>query len=345
MLRTTTRSALLLFVIGLTFASTASAADTYGANAPGNLIVNSQVTEQASTLTTNLLSDRIGQAVNSGIVSSVAGLRQRGMSAGGSNRSNAIWLTAGANFLKNDNKDQGFNGVIQTIAGGLDRWVTDNLLFGLAGGHEQIDLDTLFNNGKLKSHGWAVAPYMAYRVSPSMTVDAILGHTWLRYDEVHAGSAGPSVTGEFDANRVFAAVDLNQKWKVQGWNIASSLGYLYVHENQDAFVESNNNQVTASTPHAAQVRATATIGHETATSWGSIMPYFYGRAGRYIDQSQAPLINAKGERANWDPWTAEGGLGLEAKIGDGAVVRLQGTKSWNGDIKNNGVNLTVRNPF
>jgi outer membrane autotransporter protein len=131
-----------------------------------------------------------------------------------------------------------YDGDQDSILFGIDRFLGERLLVGLAFGYEMTDTDTAYNGGENEADGYTVAPYVAYLINDIFSVDVTLGYTDLEYETDRIdNSSGGQITGEFDSSRWFTAANLNAIQTYGPWVFGGRIGFLYTDEEQDAYNE------------------------------------------------------------------------------------------------------------
>lgn len=160
---------------------------------------------------------------------------------------------------------------------GADRLFYDRLVLGVAGGYEDTDVFTFFNGGNTESDGFTVAPYMAYLINDTFSVDAAFGYSSLENDtdrlEIGTGS---TLTADFDSDRLFFSTNINANTTYNDWYLSGRVGYLYSHESQDGYTETGstggggNRTVGERDVHISQI----IVGGEAAYNFGKQEAYF-----------------------------------------------------------------------
>jgi hypothetical protein len=165
---------------------------------------------------------------------------------------------------------------------GVDRPLGDAWVVGLALNLEDTGTRTSFNAGSQDTEGWGVAPYAAWLLSDRLSADASVGMTTTRTRQERLGldpsGVAERITGSFDNQRWFGALNLTFEGGGPSWLWALRSGYLYVHETQDAHSEQGTGlagqllapqQLGARRVHLGQVYA----GGEVALRIERFSPY------------------------------------------------------------------------
>lgn len=142
-----------------------------------------------------------------------------------------MWVNAGYTVIdgSSSSSDGGiFNGVV-----GLDYKANEDWVLGALAGYEWTDFDFARTNGTLKGGGFTLAAYTGLRISRNLTVDALVGHTWLNYDNDVAGDSG-----NFDASRWMLAGNITGHFLYGEYTIEPNLHGQIAWETQDGYTTS-----------------------------------------------------------------------------------------------------------
>ncbi len=208
--------------------------------------------------------------------------RSSGLSAGGSLAGWGVWASYNRSQFDGDAPITGavltttsYNASQNSFTLGADRLFMDQLLIGLTVSYEDMSANTVFNGGVTENKGITVAPYLAYLINDTFSVDFMTGYAALNYDTTRLDFTNAStINGDFDAHRVFAATNLNALFTPEQWAIAARVGYLYSREEQDDYVETGGagNARTIGNRHLDLSQVT--IGADIAYSFAQLEPYF-----------------------------------------------------------------------
>jgi outer membrane autotransporter protein len=184
----------------------------------------------------------------------------------------ALWANASYTSLKNDNAFTAYDGPVISTMIGIDTRVIDPLTVGVAFGYEHIDLDTTFNQGHYSWDGYSVTPYAVFRFLNNYSIDVSGSYGRLNNDVDRLNNAAK---GSFDSDRWTAAANLNGGWNVGKWRLGATVGYLYMHQDDEAYNEVGlgNARVAGQTTEIGQGRAGVQVGYDL----GKIEPYLKGR--------------------------------------------------------------------
>lgn len=356
-------------VAGLSGAATA--AETYG-----NVVTAPLVTQEATKTTASLISGRVSAAVSGatggafsggvggGVGGGGGGLfapsnssslmpngkgyaggngDSKGKASGSAPRNFGVWLNGAGTWLENEQASAEFKGNIYNVMGGADYLIKDRFLVGLSAGYERADIKTKFNNGKLESDGFTVAPYFAFILNKNISFDVSVGHSWIDYDISRTSNA---VSGSTTGDRWFGTTNANYTTSINNWQLGATLGYLYTMEKQDAYKESTGGSVDEVGVHLGQARLGGKVGYLAPTSFGYLNPYGSARLEYDVVKDAPGVINAAGTKANDDDFGVTFGLGVAAGIGQSTTINVEATSTqFRDDLKNYGVSSTVRYRF
>ncbi len=176
------------------------------------------------------------------------------------------WVSGSYSFSEDDSV-AAFKSDRINLTGGLDATMNDNLILGLAFGLETTDSKTTSNNGQADTYGYTVAPYLAYLIDDTLSVDFAAGYSFLSHDQAR----GPqrSITSDTNSNRVFFAGNGNWGQTYGNWYVSARAGITWLSSELDAVVESDGSFVPGSVFRIGQV----SLGGEAAYSYGEWEPY------------------------------------------------------------------------
>jgi outer membrane autotransporter protein len=194
----------------------------------------------------------------------------------------AVWANLGYSSIENDNVATAFDGSVWAGLVGVDARF-GAITVGIAGGYESTDIDTNFDRvaGKLEWDGWSVGPYAVLRLGPNYSIDGSLMYSSLTMDT----RAGNGATGSFDATRWLGMANLNGNWSINNWRLGASVGYLGLHQDEDAYTASNGTAVAGNDFSIHQAR----IGGRVGYNMGKVETYFLARYEYDFDSPGRPV--------------------------------------------------------
>ena len=176
------------------------------------------------------------------------------------------WVSGSYSFSEDDSV-AAFKSDRINLTGGLDATLNDNLILGLALGLETTDSKTIANNGQADTYGFTIAPYLAYLINDTLSVDFAAGYSRLSHDQAR----GPqrSITSDTNSKRLFFAGNGNWGQTYGNWYVSARAGITWLSSELDAVTESDGSFVPGSVFRIGQV----SLGGEAAYSYGEWEPY------------------------------------------------------------------------
>jgi outer membrane autotransporter protein len=317
------------------------------ANKSGTTVTSAALVTTAAATTIGLVTSRVSQFRQNGGGSSVRGaLPSQSLFAAG----NGTGASAGENmdtrfgvwgniaYLRSEGDKTGANFESDLTSGmvGADYRLGSidvPTFVGISFGYETADITTSFNRGGIDTEGLTFAPYVSFGLTKVFSIDAVAGYTMMQYDTNRKDPlSNATVTGSFDADRYFGAVDLVGGWTANKWNLGARLGTSYVNEEQDAYRESNGNAVGIDHVETASANTGVRVGY----SFDRIEPYV-GATYSYDFANSGGLYDERN--------TVGGSLGLNVAVMPSVSVNVEGRASAKEDIQNYGGSATLRLAF
>jgi outer membrane autotransporter protein len=185
----------------------------------------------------------------------------------------ALWGNVGYTSLSNDNTLTSYDGQAITTMVGIDTRPWDPLTVGVAFGYERVELDTAFNQGTQNWNGYSATPYMVFRFLRDYSIDVAASYSRLNTDVTRLNG---TAQGTFDSDRYLGLANLNGNWSVGNWRLGATVGYLYLHQIDDAYTETGSaagGRVSGHATTIGQGRAGLRLGY----NFGMVEPYVKGR--------------------------------------------------------------------
>ena len=151
-----------------------------------------------------------------------------------------VWLS-GSYALSEDESTAPFKADRINLTGGLDTSLGDDLIVGVALGLEAADTKTSANNGQADSYGFTVAPYVAYLLNDTLSVDFAAGYSRLTAEQ----SRGPqrTITSDTNSKRVFITGNGNWAQTYGNWYLSARGGVTWLSSELDGVTESDGTVV------------------------------------------------------------------------------------------------------
>jgi hypothetical protein len=219
------------------------------------IVTERRVTTVASEAQANMVLSQISERLDSHTTptgTSFSLLPQSGGNAGASDHRGSVWARAGIDHMDESNITSlgGWNANLWTLAIGYDHKINDKVLLGAALTYSNLNGSTKFNNGNMRDNAYGLVPYVAFKVSPCFSIDAMVGYSRVnkKRDRGTAASntdnalSGTKATSSPKSDRYFAALYGNFKQHVNRWNLLARLGYMYATDRQKSYNETNGNR-------------------------------------------------------------------------------------------------------
>lgn len=248
---------------------------SYTSNQNSAVATATAVIATAASQASTLVSNRISNALSGtgGVHMAANGFSaSTGMSGGNMGGKVGAWVSGSYSDVSDDNTDTRFDGTVYTAMVGVDYRVAPKVVIGVAGGYEDVDVDTQYNqsvlngeDGNVSSDGYTVAPYIGVQLSQNASADLTVGYSDIDYDTLRFDPlTGDRLTGSTEAERYFvnAGVQGNHIFH-RAWNLRGRLGVFYVSEDKDAFTEITNN-ASETGANVAQGSETVELGQVNA---------------------------------------------------------------------------------
>ncbi len=254
-----------------------------------------------------------------------------------------VWGNFSYTSTEDDSQNTKSDADLYNFIIGADYRIKDNMVAGLSFTYEDMDTTTDFNKGNVTSDGFTIAPYFAMLINEYFGFDVNAGYSWISIDQKRkakndAGDdyLGYDISSSPDTERYFIALNANGYYKMDKWNFAGTLGYIYAKEDQDGFIEidgTKSEKVSASTVELGQIYLKA----EASYSFDSVEPYLnlgYEYDTTYDDENSSTFGKYEKYEDNLDKdgFTAALGLRyllLETLQGDLQAAGIFGRDNYN----------------
>ena len=190
-----------------------------------------------------------------------------GLSAGDSAKGISGWASITSGNISDDTVGLDYDSDTRNFAVGFDTQVNKKLLTGVSLSYSNTTVDSDFNNGESDGDTYTLAPYVAYKIDDTFSIDGSLGYSWAKTDlERNNGT----VTGTQDGTSYFYTVNAKATHWYDNLNVSGRVGYLYLNSDQDGFTESDSTVVASSDNELGQLQLNASVAYYTE----NVMPYF-----------------------------------------------------------------------
>ncbi len=202
-----------------------------------------------------------------------------GLSAGDASMKHGIWTNIAYTSSEDDNLITESDMDINSYILGYDYKLSDSMAIGVSVTYENIDADLNFNSGSLEGDGYTIAPYFTMLLTDYMSMDIIAGYALVEYDQDRNFG---TVTSSVDADRQFAQFSVNGFHYIDQWSFNLNLSFLYAHEGQDSYTESDGTKIKSNNIDFSQL----SIGTEVAYGFKYVEPYItlaYEQDTQYVE--------------------------------------------------------------
>jgi hypothetical protein len=223
----------------------------------------------------------------------------------------STWGSLSATRVKQGGPATAFKGRLYGALLGADlAW--DGMVAGVAVGVSRASVDTDFNNGKLSSTSYTVAPYVGMSLTDWLTIDGNIG---VGRSTKNTSRNFGAVQGDTVGTRVFLGTNLTAYHDIDQYRLQASVGYTYAIERTLDFQESNNAPVASDISRIGTVTIGGRVGYEFQT----ITPYISGRLLRDVQKSVAATLTPAQRDVLDDKTAMEIGVGFDM-IGEQYVL-------------------------
>ena len=256
--------------------------------------------------------------------------REAGIAAGDNTTFNwGTWANISRTNGGSDVIYQEFDSALYSTLVGFDRSYSENLIYGIAFGYDNNDVETDFNLGEQDITSFTIAPYLGYVINQNFTFDLSAGYSGIDIDQtrlVPTGGGPVIISDNTDSDRFFVSGNLNGYTRYKDFVFSGRLGVIYANDDRDAIDETRTTGETSGS-HTVEL-GELQVGGDIAYSAWKLEPYatfFYEYDFIYEDLNLDPgLIAAFGNAAN-DPSDFRIGFGARYFGNDGFSSTLEWT--------------------
>jgi hypothetical protein len=246
-----------------------------------------------------------------------ASTRQMGLSAGSDPAKLGIWTQGTASRIVKTEQFLKMDGFAYSGVLGVDYKFTPDVVVGVAGSYEHVDLDTGYNRGSYDGSGFSLMPYVGVGLGDGWSWDASVGYGWLNYDVTRNAGANKA---SYDSERFSVSTNLIGFASLGGFMFQPKVGLMYINESQDAYKESGTSGNHVGADHSEFGRATA--GSKIGYAFGNSIPYIklYGEWDFLVPEA---TTKSNGQKSEISRGGGVAGLGYEIHSG-GLVASIEG---------------------
>ena len=252
-----------------------------------------------------------------------------GLAAGDDPPKYGLWGVGTYANMQDFQTNTRYEGNMYMFMGGFDYKLTEQFVIGAAAGYENAYLDTAFNQGNVGTDGYTFAPYAAYKITDTLTVDALGGITFLNYDTKRS-----DIGGHYQAVRNMWSVNLNKYFLWDNWIFAATVGNMFVNEHAESFAESDGTSNGGRENYLSELR----LGGKASYVFGKFEAY--GGLAYLLDY----MMRYTGTMPDNDSF--EGTLGLNYRPVGNWMLGLEGASTFDrSHTQNNRVMANIRYEF
>lgn len=266
-----------------------------------------------------------GNRRGGGGIAANAGDDMTGRAAGDGFDNWSPWISYARTRSSNDLASTAYKGTADSFLLGADYTFSDRLVAGVSLGYDDSNIDTRFNNGGYETEGYTIAPYVAYLLTDTISVDGTLGYSNMNIDQSRTNPIdGNRIVSDTDSDRWFVAANVNKFHQYGNFMLLGRAGLIYSEDDRDGFSErgSGGQTVASNRSEFGQVQ----IGGEVAYSVHAIEPYasvYY----QYDFENETPVVAAGQPRPSGDDdeYRLSGGFRYFGNNGFSGVVEYSGS--------------------
>ncbi|MGH8121096.1 MAG: autotransporter outer membrane beta-barrel domain-containing protein [Gammaproteobacteria bacterium] len=242
--------------------------------------------------------------------------RETGIAAGDGSAFNwAAWGSYSRTHGESGEIYQSFDSTLDSFLVGVDRSYSEDLIYGIAFGYDDNDVDTLFNVGEQDITSFTIAPYLGYVINPNFTVDVSAGYSNIDIDQFRLDTTNLTsiISGDTDSDRFFVSGNLNGYTRYNDFVFSGRVGIIYANDDKDAIVETGGPDAFTTDGRTVEL-GELQVGGDIAYSAWKLEPYasfFYEYDFIYEDLNLDPGLAAQFGNAEND--TSDFRIGFGAR--------------------------------
>ncbi|MGE5477160.1 MAG: autotransporter outer membrane beta-barrel domain-containing protein [Bacteroidales bacterium] len=252
-----------------------------------------------------------------------------GVSAGDGVNALGVWTSASNTFLNNYDTATKSDGMAETLVLGAD-YRMGNLVLGMAGTGENVDMDTTFNGGTFTQRGGSIGPYAAYGLfDGAVIVDAFAnwGSARSHYKQPLANT---NVSADYTTSRTILGSHLSHAGQFGQWDHLERVGYTYSRQRDPSYTQSDNVRFGSSVGRVGEWTASGKLGY----TMGDFHPYGELSYIRDTMMTQTRVGTNSAQPSN-DKDEVGLALGMDYRINDGMLLGVQVNHGFFREHENN----------
>ena len=261
-----------------------------------------------------------------------------------------VWFAAELSGVSDNRAGERANSDFGVAQLGTDYQLSDDLIVGALLQYDWMDerAGEIFaeagalRGARTEGQGWMVGPYTVWRMTQSLTLDAmaLYGQSDNTVDPLGL------YQDDFETDRLMVRANLSGEVAKGPWRLRPQAGITHFEERQKGYVDSLGFDIPEQSVALGRFRAGPEIAWRRETSDGGWLEVNTSVAAVW-DYRAAELINEQGGFNGGDALRADARVGIAAQTGWGARVRLETGLSGLGvgEFEARSARIEVRIPF
>lgn len=245
-----------------------------------------------------------------------------------------VWLQGSPSRMRNLSAALRGKGHTLSQTFGLDRQISQRLTVGLNLGYSYSSARTLYNNGRERTHGYSIGPYVSFQVADWLSLDAQGGYVHQRQKMRRSDAAGTHTGKRSSHGFQLSAALSSWKWVSRQAMLSGRLGVIITQDRWRSYTEQSPGYTTA-VPGITQ-RLVQGVAEAGVSVWlDPAMPY--ARIA-YTHDVHRKGFSGSSDR---DDFTISGGLlwygsgeadGLSLDAGGSVIVGRSQQRHWSASL-------------
>ena len=183
----------------------------------------------------------------------------------------SVWFDGNRTRLDSDRAGQDYDARNDALLFGIDAVLLSRAVIGAVASVEFGNTNISSDPGEQDNRTYSGTLYGAYSIDDTWSVDALAGYGYNKTD-LKLARLGAEVSGDYGADRYFAAANVSGLWGYESFELLATAGYRYAIEYPDDYTASNGQPVD---PGSSFV-GTARVGGEIAYLMEGTSPFVGG---------------------------------------------------------------------
>jgi hypothetical protein len=198
---------------------------------------------------------------------------------------------------------------------GADLMISENLLAGVLLQFDRMETSTGVLASQVEGDGWLAGPYVVYRLSPNLYVDARAA--WGRSDN----SVNPLGTywDDFETDRRLVEANIVGDIQRGAWRFSPAAGLAWFDEDSEAYVDSLGFNIPGQSLTLGRARFEPELAYRVDHGQGAFLEPYVKLTANY-DFEEAEVFNAAGGLEGLGTFRVDGRIGFSAGFSNGAIL-------------------------